>query len=79
MIDPAHPNEKGEGAFYIWTRAEIDDVLGQPAAEWFSYRYGVEEDGNVMEDPHSEFTGKNILYQRAHVADAARQFGVTRR
>ena len=42
VIDPAHPNEKGEGAFYIWTRAEIDEVLGSPAAEWFSYVYGVE-------------------------------------
>ena len=77
VVDPAHPKEKGEGAFYIWTRAEIDDVLGQPAAEWVSYVYGVEEDGNVMEDPHNEFTGKNILYQRRSVADAARQFSVT--
>ena len=77
MIDPAHPDEKGEGAFYVWTRAEIDEVLGQPAAEWFSYLYGVENDGNVLEDPHNEFTGKNILYQRRSVADAARQFSVS--
>ena len=77
VIDPAHPKEKGEGAFYIWTRAEVDEVLGQPAAEWVSYVYGVEENGNVREDPHNEFTGKNILYQRRSVADAARQFSVT--
>ena len=77
VIDPAHPDEKGEGAFYVWTRAEIDEVLGQPAAEWFSYVYGVENDGNVLEDPHNEFTGKNILYQRRSVADAARQFSVS--
>ena len=77
VIDPAHPKEKGEGAFYIWTRAEIDEVLDQPAAEWVSYVYGVEENGNVREDPHNEFTGKNILYQRRSVPDAARQFSVT--
>ena len=29
-----------------------------------------------MEDPHAEFTGKNILYQRRSIADAARQFHV---
>lgn len=76
VIDPAQPNEKGEGAFYVWTRAEIDEVLGQPAADWFAYVFGVERDGNVMEDPHGEFTGKNILYRRRSIADAARQFHV---
>ena len=50
--------------------------MGQPAAEWFSYVYGVERSGNVTEDPHDEFTGKNILYQRRSIADAARQFHV---
>ena len=76
VIDPANPHEKGEGAFYVWTRAEIDAALGAPAAEWISYMYGVEPDGNVSEDPHAEFTGKNILYQKRSLADAARQFHV---
>jgi uncharacterized protein YyaL (SSP411 family) len=76
VIDPANPHEKGEGAFYVWTRAELDAILGAPAAERFSYIYGVEADGNVSEDPHAEFTGKNILYQRRTVEDARRQFGV---
>ncbi|HUS05549.1 MAG TPA: thioredoxin domain-containing protein, partial [Bryobacteraceae bacterium] len=35
VIDPANPREKGEGAFYIWTRQELDSILGQPASEWF--------------------------------------------
>lgn len=74
VIDPAHPHEKGEGAFYVWTQTELEQVLGQPSAEWISYIFGVERDGNVQEDPHSEFTGKNILYRRRSVADAARQF-----
>ena len=62
-IDPAHPDVKGEGAFYIWSAEEIRARTGQPAADWFCYRYGVEEGGNVADDPHGEFTGKNILYQ----------------
>jgi uncharacterized protein YyaL (SSP411 family) len=61
--DPAHPHEKGEGAFYIWTYAEIVDALGPEDAAIFARRYGVEERGNVHEDPHGEFGGRNILYR----------------
>jgi uncharacterized protein YyaL (SSP411 family) len=74
VVDPAHPEVKGEGAFYVWTRAEIEDAAGQPAAEWFCYRFGVEEGGNVRNDPHGEFTGKNILYQAHSIEQTARHF-----
>jgi uncharacterized protein YyaL (SSP411 family) len=60
VIDPAHPHEKGEGAFYVWTQAELEAILGSDF-EWFARRFGVEPHGNVREDPHGEFTGKNIL------------------
>ncbi|HEY1183840.1 MAG TPA: thioredoxin domain-containing protein [Bryobacteraceae bacterium] len=46
-----------------------------PAAEWFAYRYGVAEGGNVVNDPHSEFSGRNILYQAASAEETAEQFG----
>jgi uncharacterized protein YyaL (SSP411 family) len=72
VIDAAHPEEKGEGAFYVWTQSEIEAVAGQPAAEWFCHRFGVEPDGNVRNDPHQEFTGKNILYQAHAEEDPAR-------
>jgi hypothetical protein len=75
VIDPAHPEEKGEGAFYIWTQAEVESLLGQPAAEWFCYRFGVEPNGNVQEDPHGEFTGRNILFQAHTVAETAQHYG----
>ncbi|MBI3472482.1 MAG: thioredoxin domain-containing protein [Candidatus Solibacter usitatus] len=74
VIDPAHPQEKGEGAFYIWKQPEIEKILGQPAAKYFGYRYGVEADGNVQNDPHHEFTGKNILYQARSLAQTAEHF-----
>jgi uncharacterized protein YyaL (SSP411 family) len=63
VIDPAHPHEKGEGAFYVWTAEEIVNGLGEKDAERFNRHYGVKPDGNVDEDPHNEFRGKNILYQ----------------
>ena len=60
--DPDHPGHSGEGAFYIWKQPEINQVLGEDAAS-VSHYFGVEPDGNVENDPHSEFTGRNILYQ----------------
>ena len=73
-IDPAHPEEKGEGAFYVWRQSEIEAVAGQPAADWFCYRFGIEAEGNVHNDPHQEFMGKNILYQAHSIEETARQF-----
>jgi hypothetical protein len=64
VIDPANPKEKGEGAFYIWTAAELEQLLGREVYDLFAVHYGVEKDGNVHQDPHGEFTGKNILYLR---------------
>ena len=68
VIDPAHPDLKGEGAFYIWSADEIRRITGG-AADAFMRRYGVRENGNVDHDPHGEFTGKNILYQAALAED----------
>jgi uncharacterized protein YyaL (SSP411 family) len=74
VIDRAHPEEKGEGAFYIWTQSDIKAVGGKPAAEWFCYRFGVEPSGNVENDPHQEFTGRNILFQAHSMEETARHF-----
>jgi len=75
--DPAHPHEKGEGAFYIWRKQEIDDALEPGAAAMFCYRYGVEPNGNVEEDPQNEFRGANILYQAHTIEETATHAGVT--
>jgi uncharacterized protein YyaL (SSP411 family) len=63
IVDPAHPHEKGEGAFYVWTYSELVEALGESEAEAFARRFGAERSGNVEEDPHGEFPGKNILYR----------------
>jgi uncharacterized protein len=70
---PSH--KTAEGAFYIWTKKEIDDALGE-AAEIFDFHYGVQAHGNAPEgsDPHDEFRGKNILIERHTIADTARHF-----
>ncbi len=65
VIDPREPSLKGEGAFYIWTASELREILGPALYAPFAAAYGVEETGNVQNDPHEEFTGKNILFLRA--------------
>src|SRR5205814_2752296 len=72
--DPGH-KKTAEGAFYIWTKKEIDDALGN-SAEIFDFHYGVQAHGNAPEgsDPHDEFRGENILIERHTIAETARNF-----
>jgi uncharacterized protein YyaL (SSP411 family) len=64
-----------EGAFYVWTKKEVDDVLGE-AAEVFDFHYGVQAHGNAPEgsDPHDEFRGQNLLIERHTVRETAQRF-----
>ena len=70
--------EHGEGAFYVWTKAEIDRLLGEDTA-LFSRFYGVEAEGNAPagSDPMNEFQGKNTLIQRLEIPAAAKLFKKT--
>jgi uncharacterized protein YyaL (SSP411 family) len=50
--------KKSEGAFYIWSKQEFDEVVGDDAdvVGWF---FGVKDGGNVEQkhDMHGEMTG----------------------
>ena len=52
---------KSEGAFYLWTDTEVDELLGADA-EVAKRRLGIEAGGNAPQDPMGEFKGKNIPY-----------------
>ncbi|KAK9808898.1 hypothetical protein WJX72_005964 [[Myrmecia] bisecta] len=79
-LDPAL-GKKIEGAFYLWTEAEIDDVLGPERAAVFKPHYYVKAEGNCdlspRSDPHHEFTGKNCLIQKQSLADTAQSAGMS--
>ena len=75
VIDPSHPKEKGEGAFYVWTEKEIEELVGNPDAILFRSHYGVRSAGNVSADPHEEFPGKNVLYVAQSIEETARSLG----
>ena len=71
--------EHAEGAYYVWSRQEIVEVLGEEDARIFCRHYGVEETGNAPagSDPHGEFRGKNILIEKQDVATTARILSLT--
>jgi uncharacterized protein YyaL (SSP411 family) len=60
LLGTDHPH-KAEGAFYLWTVRELDELLGADSAI-VKRRFGVREEGNAPADPQQEFVGKNILY-----------------
>ncbi|HVX37165.1 MAG TPA: thioredoxin domain-containing protein [Hyphomicrobium sp.] len=53
-------SEGEEGKFYVWSAAEIEDVLGAEDAAFFSRVYGVTPDGN--------FEGQTILNRLGSLA-----------
>ena len=67
-----------EGAFYLWTAQELQDVLGDNYALAAAH-FGVESAGNVAAtlNPHGEFNGQNILTQRHSLAETAQRFSLT--
>ena len=73
--DPALPDVKEEGAFYLWDSAEIDRLLDPPDAEIFKYRFGVELNGNALRDPMQVFSGKNILFVSHSLEEVIGRFG----
>ena len=66
-----------EGAFYVWTKAEIDAVCGSDSLLVCAH-FGVIGSGNVpaISDPHGDFSGKNILMQRQPLAATAQLCGL---
>lgn len=62
-------SEGQEGLFYVWSRAEILERLGQEAGERFCQAYGVTESGN--------FEGANILFLPRELSASAEQMGLT--
>ncbi|XAR61288.1 hypothetical protein NMG60_11034938 [Bertholletia excelsa] len=70
---------KKEGAFYIWTSSEVEDIVGE-YAPIFKEHYYIKPSGNcdlsIMSDPHNEFKGKNVLIERNSTDAVASKFSM---
>jgi len=55
-------SEGVEGKFYVWTEAEIRELLGDKA-DAFCQAFTVRPEGNFHDEAKGELTGENVLYQ----------------
>jgi uncharacterized protein len=76
-LDKDKPNEKAEGAYNLWQKDEIENILGKEDAEIFNFYFGVEHHGNTLNDPHEVFGTKNVLFIANDIFDTAKKFGKT--
>ena len=75
-LPPDGSGEKREGAFYVWTDAEIGTLLGDDA-QFVRKRFGIEPEGNAPQDPQQEFTNQNLFYTAQSIEDIAARTGRT--
>ena len=76
--DAARPHaHKTEGAFYLWTQAELEGLL-KDDFEIVRHRFGIRPDGNAPEDPQGEFKGKNLLYVAGSIEELVERSGKSR-
>ena len=64
--DPERPEDKVEGAFYLWSLDQVRDAFqaaGATDAEQLIADYGLTAEGNTLSDPHGEFGDGNVLYR----------------
>ena len=70
-------SSKEEGAFYLWEKSELEEILPSDATGIFEYYYGIQPAGNTLSDPHNVFGTKNVLYVAHDVFETAKFFNKT--
>ncbi|KAF8401524.1 hypothetical protein HHK36_012464 [Tetracentron sinense] len=72
---------KKEGAFYVWTSREVENIVGEHA-NLFKDHYYIKSSGNcdlsTMSDPHNEFKGKSALIERDDASTKASKLGMSK-
>ncbi len=56
------PGEHGEGAYYLWSEAELKKRLSADEFDFAREYFHVREQGNIYSDPRNEFENLNVLY-----------------
>ena len=54
--------EREEGAFYVWTEAEIEAVVGAEDAVFVREVWGTDPEGNFLDEATRQRTGANVLH-----------------
>ena len=69
--------EKREGAYYVWTKREFENILGQNEPILSAF-FNVSGHGNVLpeNDAHDEFLDQNVLAVVSNPSFLGSQFGI---
>jgi len=59
---PENSKEKAEGAYYLWSAAELERLLTEDESMVINAYFNILKKGNIRLDPQEEFGEKNILY-----------------
>ena len=65
-------SEGEEGKFYQWTESEIREALDPAEAALVIETFGIEKDGNFLDEATRERTGRNVLFLDKSPEDATR-------
>ncbi len=68
----------GEGKFYLWSQAEIEEALTPDEAKIALKVFNVNNQGNFQDQLSQEFTGENILHLTKSWAELAREFDISK-
>ena len=64
-------SEGEEGLFYLWTVAEVREILDEEDAHLFVQAYNLTAQGNFTEEASRQHTGRNIPHLTRSLADLA--------
>ncbi len=56
------PGQRGEGAYYLWSQAELKAALSAAEFSFVSQYFHINTEGNIFSDPQDEFTDLNIFH-----------------
>ena len=69
-------SEGEEGKFYLWSLKELEKVLTKEELDIAVKVYGIEEEGNFLEEATRRKIGKNILHIRKTLKEYSEELGV---
>ncbi len=70
-------SEGEEGLFYLWTVAQVREILDEDQAQLFVQTYNLTSQGNFSEEASQRRTGRNIPHLTRPLADLAADRGMT--
>ncbi len=62
-------SEGEEGKFYLWTKEQVEEMLGKENATLFSSIFNIQKKGNFAEEHKKELTGTNIPHMTKNMQD----------